>query len=100
MRQLGAEARVIVKIGMDQNGERVLHQLDAAGIDSSALTRTKELATGQAVMIASHDRNATIFTLRGANGLLRPSDLDPLLFADPISSMCRACRTGRPTASR
>ena len=82
MRQLGAEARVIVKIGMDQNGERVLHQLDAAGIDSSALTRTKELATGQAVMIASHDRNATIFTLRGANGLLRPSDLDPLLFAD------------------
>ena len=49
MRQLGAESRVIVKIGMDQNGERVLHQLDAAGIDSSALTRTKELATGQAV---------------------------------------------------
>jgi len=82
MRQLGAESRVIVKIGMDQNGERVLHQLDAAGIDSSAMSRTKELDNGQAVMVSSHDRNATIFTLRGANGLLRPSDLDPLLFAD------------------
>src|SRR5262245_59373098 len=82
MRRLGAEARVIVKIGMDQNGERVLHQLDDAAIDTSAVTRTKELATGQAVMISSHDRDATIFTLRGANGLLRPSDRDPMLFAD------------------
>jgi ribokinase len=81
MRRLGAEARVIVKIGMDQNGERVLQALDAADIDTSAVTRTRELATGQAVMISSHDRNATIFTLRGANGLLRTSDLDPALFA-------------------
>jgi ribokinase len=81
MRRLGAEARVIVKIGMDQNGERVLQTLDAADIDTSAVTRTRELATGQAVMVSSHDRNATIFTLRGANGLLRSPDLDPALFA-------------------
>ncbi|MET0482673.1 MAG: carbohydrate kinase family protein [Aestuariivirgaceae bacterium] len=81
MRRLGAETRVIVKIGMDQNGERVLQTLDAADIDIAAVARTRELATGQAVMIASHDRNATIFTLRGANGLLNASDVDPALFA-------------------
>ena len=80
MHKLGADARVIVKLGEDENGDRVLEALKAAGVDVSAVTRTGESATGQAVMISSHDRNATIFTLRGANGQLRASDVDPSLF--------------------
>lgn len=80
LKRLGAEAAALAKIGNDENGDVAAEFLRAEGVDASLLLRTSELATGQAVMVSSHDRNATIFTHRGANGLIRPEDLPKRLF--------------------
>jgi ribokinase len=75
MSRLGIEACVLVKVGDDQNGGRILDRMTAESVDESAVIRTAEAPTGTAVMVSSHDRNATIFTQRGANTLLRVSDI-------------------------
>ncbi len=75
MARLGLDAAVLVKLGNDQNGSSILDRLAAEGVDDQAVIRTGELPTGTAVMVSSHDRNATIFTQRGANTLLRPADI-------------------------
>jgi ribokinase len=82
MARLGMSAGVLVKVGDDQNGGRILDRMTAEKVDESAVIRTAEAPTGTAVMVSSHDRNATIFTQRGANTLLRVSDIDPVLMAD------------------
>ncbi len=80
LKRLGAEAAALAKIGADENGDAVAGFLRKEGVDTSLLLKTSELATGQAVMVSSHDRNATIFTHRGANGLIRSEDLPASLF--------------------
>ena len=82
MARLGLKASVLVKVGDDQNGGRILDRLTAEDVDESAVIRTAEAPTGTAVMVSSHDRNATIFTQRGANTLLRVSDIKPCLLED------------------
>ncbi len=37
--------------------------------------------TGSSVIVSSHDRNAGVFTFRGANTLLEPDDIDDRAFA-------------------
>lgn len=81
MTRLGIEATALVKIGQDRYSARILQRLADEKVDQSAVLRTDEAPTGTAVMVSSHDRNATIFTQRGANTLLRPEDLDPAMFA-------------------
>jgi len=80
LRRLGAEVAARAKTGRDGNGERVARFLREQGVRDDLLLSTDELATGQAVMVSSHDRNATIFTHRGANGLIRAEDLSAALF--------------------
>lgn len=82
MARLGCAARALIKIGRDANGDRILDRLAAEKVDDSAVLRTEELPTGTAVMVSSHDRNASIFTQRGTNTLLRPADIDRRFFAD------------------
>ena len=43
--------------------------------------RDERAPTGASVLISSHDRNAGIFTFRGANTLLEPEDLRDEMFA-------------------
>lgn len=76
MARLGLEAAVLVKIGRDANGDKIIDRLAAEDVDDAAVFRTDELPTGQAVMVSSHDRNATIFIQRGTNTLLRPADIE------------------------
>lgn len=80
LKRLGADVSALAKTGRDGNAGRVREFLEAQGVGTGRLLDTDELATGQAVMVSSHDRNATIFTHRGANGLIRPSDLPASLF--------------------
>jgi ribokinase len=82
MARLGCAARALIKIGRDANGDRILERLAAEKVDDGAVLMTEELPTGTAVMVSSHDRNASIFTQRGTNTLLRPSDIDRTFFAD------------------
>ena len=80
MIRLGLEATTLIKIGEDRYSGRILERLTEENVNQTAVLRTTDAPTGTAVMVSSHDRNATIFTQRGANTLLRPDDLNPAMF--------------------
>jgi len=75
MARLGVDVSVLIKIGTDANGARIVDRLAHENVNDTHIIKTAEMPTGTAVMIASHDRNATIFTQRGTNTLLRPSEV-------------------------
>jgi len=81
MARLGIEAATLIKVGQDRYAERIIERLAAENVDQSAILHSDDAPTGTAVMVSSHDRNATIFTQRGANTRLTPEDLAPALFA-------------------
>jgi ribokinase len=94
----GWRAAVLAKTGTDRNAEAVGEHLLANGVATGHLIAEAGLATGTAVMVASHDRNASIFVHRGANETLAPSDLPDALFAGiglvyvaPLSSRSADC---------
>lgn len=73
--RLDLDCSVLVKLGQDRRAEQVLACLDAEGISHRWVLRDPRAPTGSSVLISSHDRNAAVFTFRGANTLLRPGDL-------------------------
>jgi ribokinase len=81
MHRLGADTAVLAKIGRDGNGELIKAFLAQAGVDTGQLIETGEVATGQAVLVSSHDRNQTVFTQRGANGFIRAGEIAEHAFA-------------------
>lgn len=81
LRRLGYEVKALVKVGRDLNGHKVRERLRAEQVGTDFVVECAEAATGTAVMVSSHDRNATIFTHRGANRLLKERDIDPRAFA-------------------
>ena len=87
--RLGLDVSALVKLGEDHNAEKIIDRLSQEGIGTN-LVRTcrgdgPDEAGGEttavSVMIASHDRNAAIFTHRGANGFLTEADVAPQAFA-------------------
>jgi ribokinase len=75
MARLGFDVATLVKLGRDQRAEAVLAHLMREGISTRWVLRDGRAPTGAAVLISSHDRNAAIFTFRGANTLLEERDL-------------------------
>jgi ribokinase len=75
MSRLGFDVATLVKLGRDQRAEAVLNYLMREGISTRWVVRDGRAPTGASVLISSHDRNAAIFTFRGANTLLDESDL-------------------------
>lgn len=73
--RLGLAASVLVKLGQDRRAEQILACLDLEGISHRWALRDPAAPTGASVLISSHDRNAAVFTFRGANTLLGPADL-------------------------
>lgn len=73
--RLGFDVAALVKLGSDHNAEKVLACLEDEGIDASAVSTCPDEATAVSVMIAAHDKNAAIFTHRGANGFLVDEDV-------------------------
>lgn len=73
--RLGADTSTLIKIGCDANGGLIMDRLIAEKIGSDFVRQTDELPTGTAVMVSSHDKNATIFTQRGANTLMKSEDI-------------------------
>lgn len=78
--RLGYEVAPVVKIGQDPNATLIRETFAKHGISDRNVVVTDAAATGIAVMIASHDRNATIFTFRGANTLVEDADVGPEKF--------------------
>ncbi|WP_045835833.1 carbohydrate kinase family protein [Hyphomicrobium sp. 99] len=79
--RLGHRTSIIAKIGRDEKAEIILNLLRAEGIDVSWIVVDEQQPTGSSVIISSHDRNAAVFTYRGANTKLKAGDLPPEAFA-------------------
>ncbi|KAB2850856.1 MAG: carbohydrate kinase family protein [Hyphomicrobiaceae bacterium] len=81
MRRLGLDVAALVKLGIDARAGVVRNRLEAEGIHSTFVVTDGRLPTGASVLVSSHERNAAIFTFRGANTLLEAEDLKPDAFA-------------------
>ncbi len=81
MARLGLDVSTLVKLGKDQRADTVLARLLEEGVSSRWALRDGRAPTGASVLVSSHDRNAAIFTFRGANTLLEEADLHDDAFA-------------------
>jgi ribokinase len=75
MARLGFDVAALVKLGRDERAETILAHLMREGISTRWALRDGRAPTGASVLVSSHDRNAAIFTFRGANTLLEERDL-------------------------
>lgn len=75
MARLGVDVSTLVKLGKDDRAETMLARLMQEGVSTRYALRDARLPTGASVLIASHERNAAVFTFRGANTLLEEDDL-------------------------
>lgn len=82
--RLGHEVATVVKVGHDQRAEMITEKLATEGISSHWLAVDQSVPTGASVMISSHERNAAIFTYRGANTRLEAADLDEAAFGADV----------------
>lgn len=71
----GFAAAPLVKMGRDLNADNIVEALTDEGIDTSLTIHDPDHATAVSLLIASHDRDAAIFTHRGANEHLFQEDL-------------------------
>lgn len=89
--RLGLTVTIIAKVGKDDRAAMISARLLKEGIDTRAIVTTSDHPTGASVLIASHDKDAAIFTYRGANVLLTASEIDPshlasdLVYVAPLS---------------
>jgi ribokinase len=81
MARLGLDVGTLVKLGKDARAESVLARLLDEGVSTRWVVRDGRAPTGASVLISSHDRNAAIFTFRGANTLLEAADVRAEAFA-------------------
>ena len=81
MARLGMDVAVLAKLGADVRAEAILRRFEEEGISGVWVKPDPRSPTGASVLISSHDRNAAIFTFRGANTLLEAEDLHDEAFA-------------------
>lgn len=74
--RLGCDVSPVVKTGADSSRDHVIGHCDEHGLKTGKVLTDGNHNTGSAVMIASHDKNAAIFTQRGANTSLSTDDLE------------------------
>ena len=74
--RLGARVRMIGAVGTDADGAWMRAELDAAGVDTSAI-RTSDEPTGVALIVVDREGENQIAVCEGANGQV---DLDGVVF--------------------
>jgi ribokinase len=79
--RLGHDVSALIKLGQDGRAETILSRLAEEGISTRFAVRDARAPTGASVLVSAHDRNAAIFTFRGANTLLEAKDLKGDAFA-------------------
>ena len=79
--RLGFDVAAMVKLGRDERAEKVVARLIEERVSPRWVSRDARAPTGGSVLVSSHERNAAVFTFRGANTLLDPSDLHDDAFA-------------------
>lgn len=93
----GWSASVLAKTGDDAAADEVRRHLTAEAIEDRMIVAPGK-ATGKAVMVSSHDRNASIFVHRGANETITTAELPPscfdgfdLVYVGPLSNQSADC---------
>jgi ribokinase len=81
MARLQMDVAVLAKLGTDLRADAILARLAQEGVSSRWIVRDPSAPTGASVLLSSHDRNAAIFTFRGANTHLEVQDLYDDAFA-------------------
>jgi ribokinase len=82
--RLGHDVAALVKLGQDARAETILARLAEEGVSTRYAVRDPRAPTGASVLVSAHDRNAAIFTFRGANTLLEHTDLKTDAFASDL----------------
>jgi len=78
--RLGLTTSVVVKLGDDARADTIRRHLQSEGVSTDWVVQDGRKPTGAAVHLSSHDRDAAIFTFRGANTLLVADDLNDTAF--------------------
>ncbi|MCB2222871.1 MAG: ribokinase [Actinobacteria bacterium] len=73
--RLGAAVAMIGMVGADAQGARLLAGLRAAGVDTAAVGKSPEAATGLALITVDEHGENMIVVSPGANAVLRPADV-------------------------
>jgi ribokinase len=84
MARMGLDVSSLIKLGKDRRAETVLSRLEQEAVSTRWALRDSRAPTGASVFVSSHDRNAAIFTFRGANTLLEDADLRGDAFAADV----------------
>ena len=71
---------VLAKTGDDQRSRHIRECLTAENVTTASLLVTRAAPTGASIIASAHDRNAAVFTFRGANTQLSLPDLDAANF--------------------
>lgn len=79
--RLGAQTMMIGCVGDDAHGQELLHGLKVDGVETGAVRVEPGVATGTAVILVEEGGENRIVVVPGANGHLKPSDIDPAAFA-------------------
>jgi len=79
--RLGLDASVLIRLGRDRRADQIVACLKREGISDRWVFRDDQAPTGASVHVSSHERNAAIFTFRGANTRLAAQDLTDDAFA-------------------
>lgn len=110
-RRLGAEVRLVARVGRDAHGDACLESLRREGVGVDAVYRS-DAPTGVALVTVDHAGANTIVVVPGANGLLTPDDVEGAapLFAGaalvvaqlevPVETTARALAVGRRYGAR
>lgn len=74
--RLGAETRMVGRVGADEHGRAMLEAMRTAGVDTGSVLISDSAQTGMAIVTHTDGGSNAIVVLRGANGDLLPDDLD------------------------
>jgi len=72
---LGEQARLVTRVGDDENGRRLVAEIEAGGVEVRAVLGSDP--TGAIAVLLGPTGRRTFATQRGASVGLRPEDLDP-----------------------
>ncbi len=74
--RLGAETWFVGRVGNDWFGDTLLRNLQVVGVNTQFVTRDEEASSGVALIFVDEQGQNEIVVVAGANGRLRPSDVD------------------------
>lgn len=81
-RRQGLNVDVLSILGKDLNAKKILARFADEGVGTRHIIELPESETGSSIILSSHDRNAAIFTYRGANAFLTPDKVETLDFSE------------------